>query len=132
MSNSFEATSENLPQKFLHQIMKSSFENISYTRNGLIIIKQSGINIIINCVKSNEVLEIERLNDTSCNTPTYYVIVNLAECFINIHELENVDPIIQTDFINMLQSIQGFVIAILNFTYHPNKFIIQKLDFSNA
>ena len=131
MSNSFEATVENLPQKFIHQIMKPAFDTISYTRNGLISIKHNDVNIVIHCVKTNDVLPIESLNNTSCNKTTYYMIVNLAEYFINIHELENIDPNIQLDFLHTIQQIQLYVTMVLNISYHPKKFMIEKLDFSD-
>ena len=132
MTNSFSATNENLLQKFIYQIMKNQFgNNIHISNRGQIIIRENNINIIIICVKTNEPLRIEQLRDTACNTPTYYAIFNLGRYFVNINELENVDPNIEAEFINIVERMQQYVNFILEFEYHPKRNIISKLDCSN-
>ena len=132
MTNSLSLSIENLPQKFIHQIMKSQFDNnIYYSNGGQIIIRKNNINIIIICVKTNEPLRIEQLNNMTCNTPTYYTIFNLGRYFVNINELENIDPIIEEEFLNIVERMQIFIDSILNFDYHPKRNIVTRLDCSN-
>ena len=141
MTNSFSVTNENLPQKFIHQYFKPSFENISYS-NGKIIIKQNDIKIVIICVNTSNSLSIERLDQVYSNVPSYYILFNLGaytnasstnnSCSFTISDLINIDSSTEMDLMDRIENLKGFIESILNFDYHPKKIIIQKMFFSST